>query len=300
MADEPLAQVENPRNSADWRIKRLGGSNQVTFRIQDADPPSDLYVRPEDAIDVYVNNIASGVSLQLNMRFLLQDGSVQPMQYVISPTTDGSLTFKRISGLPEGYLLSIGIGNLGNGCKRGQCYVSCAYTRLSFSTFSGSQVLFARYVESDPICGWPYPFIESPGDDPGFFDSIAGSTPAAGADFVVTVPARQTWNVLSLQTNLLTNATAVTRAVELVIDDGLTITTIIGDNGGSDPNTQRIYCWTAGGTFLRSGIVTVTNNTLPLNMRLRPGSRIRSSTGSLQAADQWAAPNVLVQKWVEP
>jgi hypothetical protein len=120
--------------------------------------------------------------------------------------------------------------------------------------------------------------------------------PAAGAEATVTVPGRARWELLSFLVTLVTDATVVNRAVQLVADDATTIYV-----RQPTPAVQAASL-TVNYDFLGSlgysladavsGLQVI--GTPPLT--LYPGHRIRTSTLNLQAADNYGAPVLLVRE----
>jgi hypothetical protein len=97
------------------------------------------------------------------------------------------------------------------------------------------------------------------------------SNPSAGADVSVVVPAGQRWSAGTFTATLTTSATVATRAVTLVIDDGANI----------------VYSAPGVPASQAASLTQVYSFTLPA-LTLNPTWRIRTVTGSIQAADQWS------------
>lgn len=311
MADEPKTTLsdlvthyeKDPRGSAEEIIRRLGLANQVWFRTLGIDPPASLFVKPDDQLALYINNDQVGVTLELNTRILRLDGSIIIDRRTVTPTSDASLTFTVIKPSIEGFLLSTGIGIIAGGVKRGNCFVTLVFQRALFNTFTGSQVLFARYVESDPICSWPIPCLQSPSEGPGFTNIVVGTAPALGAEIAETVPARRLWKLRSFAATLTASAAAANRAPILRIEDGAAnfffrsaqANFVVAGGVGN-------LCWAPSMAYIAPGVATNTAGMadLPPEMFLRPGAVIRTLTLNIQAGDQYAAPVYNVEEWIEP
>lgn len=311
MADEPQNPPEqeahlrrgDPRGSAEEIRRRLSIPNQVWFETLGINPPPALYQKIDDQYALYINNTIGGVLLELNLRILRLDNSIVVSRHTVSPTSDGSLSFTIFKPAIEGFLLSAGIGNIGNGCKRGQCFVTLTFQRAGFNTFAGTQVLFSRYVESDPIATWPVTALQSASEGPGFENLIIGTAPAAGAEIAETVPARRLWKLRSFSTVLTASVAVANRAPILRIEDGggnfffrSALNNFVVASGVGN------LCWAPGMTYTAPGVATNTAGMadIPQEMFLRPGWIIRTLTLNLQAADQYSAPVYVVEEWVEP
>lgn len=140
---------------------------------------------------------------------------------------------------------------------------------------------------------------------PGPFLNVSNGAPAAGAEFVYTVPAGQSLSVESLQFSLTTSATVANRTVQVIIDDG----------------ANELWRWVSPTNQAASTTVeyvgaqssveygAIRNNVqafeLP-NIILGAGYRVRTITVNIQAADQYTAQRLAelvstlvtaVQRW---
>lgn len=300
--EESRDQFATPRTAAQLQAAKAR-INAVSFKFKDAPMPTALYVTPDDKVALYVNNLAIGVRLLLDIRFMGMDGRIVPLQYTVIPSNDGSLTFFN-TGLQEGFILSLSIGNIGNGAKRGSCFATCTLWRNGVTVVDSYQVLFARYIEANPIAGWPYPSIQSPTEGPGFMQQISGTLPAAGAEISETTPPRTIWRIVAFSFQLATAVGGSFRSIELRIDNGFFIEVRTVPNVAPSGAANSLFSAASGFPSPGGAGVSGFNNfsfiPLPFNTLMRPGSRIGTFTGGLQAGDQYSAPQYLVETWVEP
>ena len=124
------------------------------------------------------------------------------------------------------------------------------------------------------------------------------ANPAAGAEIILTVPAGQAFNVRSMRFRLVTSATAGTRTVTLLYDDGTNIYAQI------DPVMDHAASLTTDYTFTldigykqASGNRPVCNNSLP-NLYLLAGHRLRTLTTNLAAGDQFSLVYLQLQRYL--
>ncbi|MBM7788857.1 hypothetical protein [Tenggerimyces flavus] len=119
--------------------------------------------------------------------------------------------------------------------------------------------------------------------------TVAGTVdPAAGVEMTVfTVPAGQVWELQTLRFALVTSATAATRRVHLVFDDGTNILARFA------VLSTQIASLTYNYTFARdvdnateTGLEVVTR--LP-RLLLPTGFRVRTITENLQVGDNFSA-----------
>jgi len=129
--------------------------------------------------------------------------------------------------------------------------------------------------------------------------SAAQGSPAVATDFTITVPTGARWNLRALVAQLVTDTTAQTRVVSLVIDDGTTTLFSMPYPTGQIQSLTRQYYWDNFAYAI--GLVgTGIYLPAPLPFPLLAGWRISSSTTLKGAADQWSAIQYDVEEWIDP
>lgn len=129
------------------------------------------------------------------------------------------------------------------------------------------------------------------------YRAINIAQPAAGADVVATVPATVVWEVKALQFQLTTSVAVANRIPHLVIKDSLGLPVY---NFPAIQNQQAgsVYQYSAG----ISGVAVAFDNAvtwvLPYVSRLLQNWTIGTLTTGIQAGDQWANVNLLVEEWL--
>ena len=132
----------------------------------------------------------------------------------------------------------------------------------------------------------------------GRIRSITGTDPAADTEIIETVPARRRWKILSIRFLLTTDANVADRINNLTIDDG-TIALLYLVPPSVHPAS----------TSFRYNYANFDSPQAPLNdqyliqlppLILSPGYRIQTSTINMQAADNYTAPQLLVEEWIDP
>jgi hypothetical protein len=127
--------------------------------------------------------------------------------------------------------------------------------------------------------------------------NIVVSNPAAGADWVQTVPSGKRWRVMTGNFQLATSATVANRFPAIVFDDGVNqFYATAWDNAivASTPvakislGPQRYVAVNDGNAQTIAYIG---------NLILSPGMRVRSNTTSIQVGDQWSNIFLLVEEW---
>lgn len=158
--------------------------------------------------------------------------------------------------------------------------------------------LFSGYLETQRGLRWPPGNIEYPLQGPGLLRSVTGTNPAAGNEISETVPTNARWKLLGIAFQLVTDATAVTRYVSLTFDDGATVFTRVAPQYNHGASVTRNYSFSIGATPGPSWVADPIAAGLP-DIPLFQGYRIKTSTVNLQAGDDFGAPQLFVEEWLE-
>jgi len=160
-------------------------------------------------------------------------------------------------------------------------------------------LLSAQYITDHKVIQWPPGFVESSVEGPGLLRSITGTDPAAGSEITETVPTNARWRLRGIRFELATSADVADRRVLLIIDDGASVFTAIVVEAIQTADLTRAYNFYS--IAPRESVFTVGNieSPLPEDLMLLQGWRIRTSTVNLQAADDYGAPQRLVDEWIE-
>lgn len=167
---------------------------------------------------------------------------------------------------------------------RGQMYGTLAVTWRFMPIargylYDGHAVVLGENVETGPTGGQ------------GFIRSITGTNPAAGVEISETVPTDLSWRLIALDVVIVAGSAAFNP--QFVITDGTTekwrssLITVAGSA------TERMILAQVG-TRLEAATSILS---LPAGMILRPGYVIE--TTGISADDDYAAPELLVEQWLE-
>lgn len=120
---------------------------------------------------------------------------------------------------------------------------------------------------------------------------VAVSSPAAGADWSVTVPGGERWRIQAILATLTTAVAAATRVpiLELMLDNQKAVR--IAPANSQAASLTNVYQW-----FPNADVVSVGGfDTVAIpDVLLEPGDTIDTSTVAIQAADQWSGILVAV------
>lgn len=270
---------------------------QIHFLTDQVPPPAPLYVTSDDELKIIVWNSVASLSVQVTLRILRPDGQIVPQLETINPTSDrvGNTKFYP---LQEGFILGVAVAAT-SGEQLGATYVQVAISRGGTGANGFfAQLLTSGYIGQFRALTWPGVIMEHSQAGPGNIRSITGSSPAAGAEIAETVPTGALWRLNSFQFGFTASANVATRYPELVIDDGAN--TLLQIDGARNITAGQAFSlgFGAGMQFRQSPQQNHDLYALPGPFILRPGYRVRTSTLSLQANDQYTAPQYQVEEWL--
>lgn len=287
----PTHQIAAP-DSPDWVRRAL--------RVHDVDPQNGIYISPEDSLYVVLWPSVSNVTITVNLRIVRPDGAIMISRYDV--VTAGTRS-PQASVLPlgEGFVLSATINAFAsNNLRRGQCYAVLMYLRGQItSTTQFTQTLCAGYVTAlDPLF-YPFGKVGSAFEARGSIRSIVGTTPAAGADIVETVPTGAVWRLIAFNYAITTSSTAGSRTLGLQVDDGTNVFLSLQSNFQPAANATFNYSWGAGlPSFILGNPGSI--EPLPVELYLPAGFRIRTLSTVIASNDQYTSPKYLVEEWMQP
>lgn len=238
---------------------------------------------------------ATPVTLSISIRFVALNGDIiDHRKFVTLGSTRAQANTNYALGM--GYLLSVFISQNGGSAKRGQTYVQGLLfnNKESFS----SAVLFGDYVGASIPTGWPGGRSVASVEGPGVIRSIAGTNPDAGSEIAESVPSNARWRLLGIQASLVSSADVATRQVHFIIDDGTTEKLRFSAQTTQIASLTRAYKAAHYGDQ-PAAIGTSIFVNVPFEVLMMTAWRIITSTDNFQAADDWAAPQLMVEEWIE-
>jgi hypothetical protein len=273
------------------------GKRAVSIAASQVQPPSPLYIQPEDSFALYVTYplIPSPYTINLLLRWLRPDGEIVTIrrQFVLGASI-GTFTFT----LGEGWLLSATAVSVLNGvAEPGGIFVTFYVQRDTADASMVMWQLFSDYVSSGHFPSWPYGTNRFSQEGPGRIRSITGTTPGLGAEISETVPNNIRWLLLTFRASLTTSAVVATRKPAFIIDDGVNVL-FQSDGSQSAVASNGVTNTLCNTGYLNVGISSASGVAPCPYILLGPGFRIRTSTLSIDVGDQYASPKYLVQEWV--
>jgi hypothetical protein len=239
----------------------------------------------------------ASVIVAIEGRMLTVDGNVQAFADVHAPASDRTeaTTLYRIG---EGFLLNVSLRASTGTPRRGQVFGILEVVRGLGATVVPLAVLFADYITDTQRVGWPGSLVRGSTEGPGVLRSITGTDPAANVEITETVPANARWRPLAITFTLVTDANAANREVALTFDDGTTVFARVPSGFTHAASLTVIYS-----TYHHAPRFTVAQDTaknFPLpRIDLQGGFRVNTVTTARQATDNFGAPQMLVEEWIE-
>lgn len=277
--------------------KLLGRPDPVQFARALIGPPAAVYVSRDDVLYVRSRNSVAGLVVTVAGRFQRADGDVIPFSETHTPNADRSVAIESIA-LSEGFLRSAVCFISSGTARRGQTWIELGVLRGVAGAGAVRQVLTKDYVTPGEAIGWPGGPIRSSVEGPGMLLSVAGTDPAAGVEIVETVPADARWRFIGATFQLVAGVAVANRQVHLVFDDGANV--LFRTVAASVQTAGQTHNYNAGAHGVTAAVVAG-EQFLPTSSELLlfQAWRLRTATDALQAADDYGAPRLLVEEWIE-
>ncbi len=275
----------------------LGRPDPTGFTRKGIAPGAFSYVTRDDRLYLRARNSVTGAVVRVSGRLHQPDGDIHEFTYLHTPGTDRSVSIEAFE-IGEGYLVGLALDVETGTVRRGQCFVELGLLRGITAAASVRQVLGRDYVTNDDAWGWPGAPNKSSLHGPGVMLSITGSDPAAGAEISDAVPTNARWKPYLWRANFVADATVENRFAHLAIDDG-TLILWRGDGFAAQTASQnRDYNYAAGSHHQNANAEGDLQGLLP-DVQLAAGFNLLTVTTDIQAGDNWGAPQILVEEWIE-
>ena len=257
-----------------------------------------FFNRGDYRLQLTVFNSAAGVTLGVRYRAIdIEQNPVSSGDF-ITPATNRTASTLTIQ-LPIGWIYGVTVFATAGTPLTGNTFCVLDVVRGDGTAAFVVQNLAEGYVSAQVRLSWPQGPFSAPQDGQGVLRSITGTTPGAGAEISETVPSNARWEVLAFRFQLLTAVAVANRVNTLLLDDGANEYHRIETPIVQAASTTFIYVHSQGHAAGSAGAGNAIHKHLPGNIRLGAGHRIRTSTGAIQAADQYSAVQYLVREWLD-
>lgn len=255
-----------------------------------------LYLQRDDQLVLQAVTSTTGEAVTFNIRLLLADGTLVPIQQTVRPPNNRTVASVTVS-LDEGYLLSVSC-ICGQAAQRGWTFARAFVNRGAFGTGQPGQLLFSDYVTTQVSGGYPGGRITSPTEGPGALKAAQVAAPGAGLDWAISVPSNARWRLLSAIATLTTAVAVANRQVQISVGVGA------GEVYRGSPNQNIVASTTARVSFSSAPqsfalMPTNVHVPIPVSIYMGLGDVLSTNTLNIQAADQWGIPTVGVEEWID-
>lgn len=248
----------------------------------------DIKPLGEKAIDLFIESWSNSARI-VQVRGLTKNEIISG-----DHTTNGDRSLASQSISITEIPLSVAVKVAATDVKRGECFVRISL-RIEGQVIA---ILSAGYVSSTNGLNHPNGRIEGSTEGPGLIRTITGTNPAAGVEISETVPTGARWKLKTIRAPFATDATVANRVVLCILTDG---TNIISETTPNYLQTaSRLINYTFGLILQVTAAGGNNYNIAPLPvMKLGAGYKITTSVLNLQAGDNWGAPQLVVEEWIE-
>lgn len=265
--------------------------------LRDGRQAAESYPVTDDALLIRLYNSLASATFKVVARVLTPAGVLRVVQQVLTTASDRTQQLTCVY-LPAGQLLSAAVIATAQTPRRGQAWAIIAIESTLPTGVVFLTPLAQGYVTADSALLWPGGAYPDSVEGPGILRSVTGTNPAAGVEVIEAVPTDARWRIRALRASLVTDATVATRTVNIIIDDGAT--TLLNFPGVTTQTATltRAYNVAEYG-FQPAAVGTDIFFYIPFVIALFQGWRIRTSTTNIQAGDNWGAPQLEVEEWIE-
>lgn len=271
------------------------------WELERVQPPGWLIVDPGDFLTLS-HWSSRGDTVRVKARVLLFDGQITHINQTFAESATRAQVVSR-GALPGGFLIAAEAHAL-NLSRRGQLYGELTIQRGNEGEESIIQVLSTGYIYTGRNLFWPPGFAEGYTDGPGLLRALTGTDPGVGAEILETVPTNARWRLRAMRIRLVTSGVGGARTVVVIVDDGTGVVGTIPLYHFPSPATQAIsltrdyWFHSAGQTPTAFTAARITIPT-PEEVMLFQGFRINTFTDALDGADNYAAPQLYLEEWIE-
>jgi len=241
------------------------------------------------------NSDTNATTARVQYRMLLPNGDVVDRRQNLTITSDRVQNISIFSP-GTGWLISALVSIPGAQPFRGQTYCTLIVRNIKDGANTG--VLFQGYVTGSEFPSYPQKTNDASYSGKGAIRHITGTDPAAGNDWLETVPTNAVWEIISVMIDLVTNATIGNRGIRFEVTDGTTKLIRIGKPANQAATTTQTYLYTTAG-FQIDSESSFHHQGLPQGLCLPQGFTIGSQATGFQAGDNFGAPHLIVKEWIQ-
>jgi hypothetical protein len=261
------------------------------------DLAGEIYVRPDSQLWITTLAPRDICSLVIGMRYQHVKGGQQIGAESIVVPLSSSPVVQRFP-FPEGWLLSLIIRTSGNIIGPGSVWVEVQLAQGQGAQGVPYAGLISGYAHTYRALVYPPPRHEIPEAGPGAARDLLSADPAAGAELSFGPTSALRWLVGGARFMLVTDATVITRRVNVQLRD---------PGGGIVWRVPASVSQGAGFTYgynvvpsSYAQIAGIDEITVPVGERplVRSGWLLETFTNNLQAGDNFGPMRVFAEEWL--
>jgi len=134
-------------------------------------------------------------------------------------------------------------------------------------------------------------------EGPGYIRVITGTDPAVNANIAEVVPTNARWKLKSMQATLVASSQVASRVLQFHVNDGSVNFLTLDAQTAQLADETRTYNLSMGVDLDEAGANWTMNFTKDLT--LLAGYKLRMNALSLEDLDNWGAPLLSVEEWIE-
>lgn len=262
-----------------------------------APSPYNFEFTTADALRLTVHNSQTGAVIAVHYRILTRDQGIHATVYQFGATADRLATAAEFV-IGEGYLLNVTVFASAGSPRRGQTFVRLQVIRGRGEAATVLGTLVQGYVTGNQDRAWPGSPLEGSLEGDGYVRLVQGGDPA-GPEARDAVPTGARWELLSWQAVIFTDASGISRHINLTYDDGTVVYVRVTNPASIGPSKSSTIGF-AQGLPLETVILGENNmGGLPRTLVLLAGHRISTLTSNVSLGDNYAQPQMLVREWLE-
>lgn len=255
-----------------------------------------IFLDSESALRLISWNADSSLTL-ITCRIIIMriHGGIDEVVYTQVPAADRSPT-ATVMDVGVGWVLSVFLFGNSGANQHGLTY--CQIRTRNRKENIDFRILAQAYLTNFTYLSFPLGTNEQNSNGKGALRSITGTDPAAGAEVAETNPNGARRVIRAVAVSFVADANVANRTIELVFDDGtneilrLQDRTVITAGQTRTVQAQQF-------AVLPADTTTTHYFVLPQDFEMRAGYRIRTETTNLQATDNYAAPTIIVEEWMD-
>lgn len=255
-----------------------------------------IWIANNTSVTIFAWNAnVSTTDLAIRVRIMRTHGGVDVVTFRHLLTSDRVISQENLD-VGIGWVLSVQVFSNNSNGKIGETYA--LLTIRDLKDVIDMQTITFGYVTQIIQIGYPTPPKNIWTEGRGDVRAVVGTNPAVGAEILEIVPTNAIWKVKSFVAILTTDATVSNRTFQLIVDDGVNeIFRTIAVNVQAASQVHR-YVLTQSGV---DQVFSTPNHVIswPLDIWLTEGFRMRTIVANFQAGDDWGAPVISVEEYLQ-